>query len=274
MTTSASAGLDFLEGLMDLAWPALETSTANGWKLRSAGSVTQRANSVWPQASPADLPGALAEVTNWYAARRQAVIFQLTHRPENAALDEFLDGQRYSCQSETIIMTAGTMTSSTMTTAAHQGPQDSGESRIELSDTPTQEWLELWWGIDGRGGAPERAIARTIMLGTPSIYASAMDGQGRTVGTGRLAVPGSDGGPGWGGIYSMAVHPSVRRLGVASAVVNALMDAGFKAGLGNYWLMVTAANTGARELYGRAGFVEVGRYHYRQAPLRRAPSAC
>ncbi|WP_104088398.1 GNAT family N-acetyltransferase [Arthrobacter sp. GMC3] len=264
MSIPAVTDLDTLEGLMDLAWPALETSTAQGWLLRSAGSVTQRANSVWPQTCPADLSGALTEATNWYAARRQPVIFQLTHRPENAALEDFLDGHHYSRQSETIIMTAG----------AGSRRQVDPEHRIVLDDAPSQEWLELWWSIDGRGGAPERAIARSIMLGAPSVYASAIDEQGRTVGTGRLALPGTDAGLGWGGIYSMAVHPALRRQGVAASIVDALLAAGSDAARSDYWLMVTAANTGAQELYGRAGFAELGRYHYRQAPLRRAPSAC
>ena len=46
------------------------------------------------------------------------------------------------------------------------------------------------------------------------------------------------------------------------------------AGASGLWLMVTAANTGAQALYAGAGFVEAGRYHYRQAPLRRALGAC
>ncbi len=269
MSNCAGTVLDTLESLMDLAWPALESSTANGWKLRSAGSVTQRANSVWPFASPEDLPGALVQAVRWYADRRQPVIFQLTHRPENAALESVLDGLHYTRQSETIIMTAGT------------GPGDAAPYgygvpgyRIVLGRTPSQEWLKLWWSVDGRGGAPERATACNIMLGAPSIYASVMDAQGRTVGTGRLALPSLVGGPGWGGIYSMAVHPTVRRLGIAAAVADALMVAGSEAGVSQHWLMVTAANTGARELYGRAGFTEAGRYHYRQAPLHRAPNAC
>ncbi len=45
-------------------------------------------------------------------------------------------------------------------------------------------------------------------------------------------------------------------------------------GLGSYWLLVTAANAGARELYARAGFREAGRYLYRQERPKRHLTGC
>ncbi|WP_425861637.1 GNAT family N-acetyltransferase [Arthrobacter sp. TWP1-1] len=265
MTIVETASIDLLETLMDAAWPALERSTADGWVLRSAGGVTQRANSVWPAREAGDPRAALAEALDWYASRRQPVIFQLTHRPEHAALGVLLDGLRYSHQSETLIMTAPAVnTATTLESALH----------VVISKAPSPEWLELWWSVDGRGGAVEKAIAERILLGAPALYATALDNQGQAVGTGRLAIPGVDGGDGWGGIYGMAVHPDARRQGIATAVLVALFEAAKESGVENYWLMVTAANHGAQALYARAGFAEVGRYHYRQAPLRRALGAC
>ncbi|ALE07790.1 hypothetical protein AL755_12500 [Arthrobacter sp. ERGS1:01] len=269
--------LDTLEILMDEAWRAPETENRDGWMLRSAGSVTQRANSVWPASSPAKIDLALRDAVQWYSSRRQPVIFQLTHRPENAALEALLDQHRYSRQSETVIMTAPAGAPALANTPAPAG-RDTGV-KIVLADTPSEQWLDLWWRVDGRGGAAERHIARSILLGTPSVYATAVDGSGAAIGTGRITLVETLGGAGlggdkWGGVYGMAVHPEFRRRGVATAVLWALLDAGRADGAANFWLMVTAANTGAQGLYGHAGFVEAGRYHYRQAPLHRAPSAC
>lgn len=258
--------LDQLENLMDRAWLASEREILDGWILRSAGSVTQRANSVWPAAAPADFDAALRSAAAWYAAKRQPVIFQLTARPENHELDKLLDRHGYSRQSETLIMTARGAA------AGWRGADASGPTAgvdVILTDAPSPEWLDLWWRVDGRGDAAERHIALSIVTGTPSLYATARDGHGAIVGTGRLTVL-----DGWGGIYCMAVHPEFRRQGVATVILDALRDAGREAGAANFWLMATEANAGGRALYERAGFAESARYHYRQAPLHRAPNVC
>jgi ribosomal protein S18 acetylase RimI-like enzyme len=273
---SIPVSLDVLEVLMNKAWPASDSETRQGWTLRSAGSVTQRANSIWPAGRQDNVAAALRDATDWYAARRQPVIFQLTHRPENAALGELLDQHRYSRQSETIIMTAGcepgreTPTPDGAAVASSDAAaSDTAAFDIVFDDTPSEQWLDLWWRVDGRGGAAERHIARSILQGAPSIYATAVNSHGAAIGTGRMTLV-----DGWGGVYGMAVHPEFRRQGVAKAILAGLLAAGQEAGTSSFWLMVTAANTGAQKLYEDAGFAEVGRYHYRQAPLHRSPSAC
>jgi predicted GNAT family acetyltransferase len=42
----------------------------------------------------------------------------------------------------------------------------------------------------------------------------------------------------------------------------------------SFWLLVTAANSAARELYQQAGFEEASRYLYRQERPRRALTGC
>ncbi|WP_243399792.1 GNAT family N-acetyltransferase [Arthrobacter glacialis] len=253
--------MDALEVLMNEAWPAPEAMDRDGWVLRSASSVTQRANSVWPRQAPADLAVALRDTVSWYATRRQPVIFQVTHRPENRALEQLLDLQRYSRQSETLIMTA--------VGSVNGAPATPAGITLTLSGAPSKEWIELWWRIDGRGAAAEREVARGILTGIPSLYASAVNGDGMVVGTGRVTLLN-----GWAGIYCMSVHPGFRRQGIAASILRQLLDAAHERGTAQAWLLVTAANAGAHALYKQGGFREVGRYHYRQAPLRRAPMAC
>ncbi len=267
---------------MNAAWPAPDGELVDGWLLRSAGGVTQRANSVWPVAESSDLAANLRSTERWYADRRQPVIFQLVRRPECAPLEALLDSHSYSKQSETLIMTATAEITEarTATAPSDAAPSLSDGIAVTISSEATPDWLELWWSVDGRGGPAEMAMAKRILVAAPALYATAHDDQGLVVGTGRLAMPNVEGSSGsvdsgrWGGIYSMAVLPEARRRGIATQILNALTVAGAERGLRNYWLMVTAANTGAQELYTRAGFAEQGRYHYRQAPLRRALGAC
>ena len=72
---------------------------------------------------------------------------------------------------------------------------------------------------------------------------------------------------GEGDINNIAVLPQYRRLGVASALIRALEDAGRKAGLGKLRLEVRASNLPAVALYEKNGFYRVGnRRGYYTAP--------
>lgn len=260
--TSRALDLRLIEELMDSAWPATVREDTGEWIMRAAGGVTQRANSVWPRREARDPASALRAAEQWYRRQRLPVIFQVFDDERSSGLNALLDGQRFSTQSETLIMAgaAGTLT-----------PNTAGTAAVELADSPSEEWLRLWWSVDGRGGDAELAVARGILEGCPSVYALVRDDDGHAAAVGRLAVPD---GAGWGGVYSMATDRLHRRQGYASAVLAALLNHGQQRGLEGFWLLVTAANLGAQSLYGQAGFNEVGRYMYRQAPLRRAPGGC
>ncbi|MDQ0664167.1 ribosomal protein S18 acetylase RimI-like enzyme [Arthrobacter ulcerisalmonis] len=257
-----------LEAAMDAAWPALERHDAGGWVLRAAGGVTQRANSVWPRALDAgqsddDLPALLADARSWYRSRRLPVIFQVFDDVRNAALNAVLDEQGFTRQSETVIMVRGTR-------GAGDAQVDAG---VGIAAEPSEEWLRLWWDVDGRGGGEALATARKILTGCPSLYALLRDDDGTPAAVGRLAVPAT--GPGaWGGLYGMATRPDVRRRGYAARILRSLVQAGTAQGLDGYWLLVTAANHGAQELYAKAGFREAGRYLYRQERPRRSLTGC
>jgi N-acetylglutamate synthase len=254
-----------IEELMDAAWPAPEREEAGGWVLRAASGVTQRANSAWPREPGRDPHQQFAALRNarlWYRTRRLPLIFQMFEGPRSGPLDALLDAEGFTRQSETLVL------------VREGGLEPAGPAAgVELATAPTPEWLQLWWSVDGRGDERAMAVARDILEGCPGVYALIRDDDGVPAAVGRLAVPGAR-ADGWGGLYCMATRPDVRRRGYAFQVLQALLGAGADLDVTAYWLLVTAANTGARELYDRAGFSEACRYHYRQERPKRHLTGC
>lgn len=269
VTDRPAVALPDLEAAMDAAWPAPDRGLSGGWVLRAAGGVTQRANSIWPRSEPQRTPGerlaALRDARAWYRARRLPVIFQVFDTPGSTALNAVLDGEGFTRQSETLVMVG----------AADTVPDGKGTAAgVEIAENPSAEWLELWWSVDGRGGPAELETARAILTGCPALYALVRDDGGRPAAVGRLAIVSDGTVVSWGGLYCMATRPDARRRGHATRIQQALFQAGAAQGLAGYWLLVTASNTAARELYSRAGFGEVSRYYYRQERPRRSLTGC
>lgn len=255
-----------LEVLMDAAWPAPDRAESAGWVLRAASGVTQRANSVWvrePGSDPHRQLAALREARLWYRARRLPLIFQVFADHRSAALNALLDDEGFTRQSETLIMTLD---------SSGTGHQKAGPAGVEISEKPSEEWLQLWWSVDGRGGPAERETAHAILEACPALYALVRDDDGAPAAVGRLALPVGEGGA--GGIYCMATRTDLRRRGFGGRVLTALSDAAEAAGTGSLWLLVTAQNRGAQALYAAAGFRETGRYFYRQERPKRHLTGC
>jgi len=262
-----------IETLMDAAWPAPDREESAGWVLRAAAGVTQRANSVWPREPDGGTHQhheALRAARLWYRSRRLPLIFQVFDGPRATGLNAILDGQGFTRQSVTLVMCRGNGVPDTDQAVAQPG--------VEISADPSDEWLELWWSVDGRGGPAERETARHILTGCPSLYALVRSDDGVPAAVGRLALPPVDvarsGTGGWGGLYCMATRPDARRRGHALRILQALLQEGAARNLAGYWLLVTAANTGAQQLYAKAGFREAGRYLYRQERPKRHLTGC
>ena len=275
-----------LEALMDAAWPAPEREEAGGWVLRAASGVTQRANSVWARDPGVDDPhrqlAALRAARLWYRNRRLPLIFQIFDGPRQAGLHAVLDDEGFTRQSETLVLVRGPRPETRPETGAETGAETGRpDPAVEISAEPSAEWLNLWWSVDGRGGADGLAVAGRILTGCPALYALVRDDGGAPAAVARLALPGAGPtghtgptGPGWGGLYCMATRPDARRRGYGGRVVRALLREGGDRGVAGYWLLVMASNAGARSLYADAGFREAGRYLYRQERPKRHLTGC
>ena len=167
---------------MDAAWPAPDREESGGWVLRAAAGVTQRANSIWPRSEPNGTPhdrlALLRDARAWYRSRRLPVIFQVFDNAGSAALNAVLDEEGFTRQSETLILVRGA-----------GGDPPAPDAGVELSAEPTDEWLRLWWSVDGRGDEDSLATARGILEGCPSLYALVRDDDGVPAAVGRLALP-------------------------------------------------------------------------------------
>lgn len=238
------------------AWPARTTAQVGGWLARFSGGVTHRANSVLPLEAPADVGEAVAEVEALYRERGLAPTFQIGRAAQPAGLDEHLSARGYEARNAAVLQVAEVGEVLRRTSAPGDGAR--------VTEAPDEDWTDLWWSVDGRGGDEAREIAVDILTATPALYASIWDGRGIAA-VGRLALV-----DGWGGLHCMAVRPDARRRGHGQAVLRALLICAADHGIRDVWLQVLVDNEPARCLYEGVGFAPAANYHYRVLPRARS----
>ena len=248
-----------LDDLADRAWPALETRAVGSWVVRWGGGVTKRANSVLPRGEVDDLDDAITEVEDTYRDRGLAPTFQLSPASRPAGLARRLDARGYVEDSHTLIQVAdvGRVAASA---AAVPGTAVDRTVTVAIDSAPDDDWMALWWSVDGRGGDAEREFARRILSGAPARYASIRDRFG-VVATARLAFVDD-----WAGLYALATRPDARRRGLARHLIGALAGEAAARGVDRMWLQVLADNASAIALYRSLGFETVSGYSYWTAP--------
>ncbi|HEY0448271.1 GNAT family N-acetyltransferase [Actinophytocola sp.] len=240
--------MSVLDDLLRRGWPALSEVDVDGWVARVSGGVTQRANSVAPLAVPPDVGSAMARVERLYGAHGLPAVFQLGPTVWPPDLDERLAARGYRYGSPTTVEVAE------VAPVLSRLPSGAPSAITAL---PDEEWMDLWWAVDGRGDDVARDVARWILTAGPALYGSVRDERG-VAAVARLALVGE-----WGGLYCMAVRADARRRGLGSVVLRGVLSAAVGLGVRRCWLQVRASNAAARALYAGAGFTEAARYHYR-----------
>lgn len=237
----------------------------SGWIARYSHGVTQRANSVYPAGPVMRAQETVSEVERWYAERGLPALFQLADDDEE--LLTMLLARRYQARNETLVLAAEASAVAGALTAAQD--RDSGGGRPDsvsavVRETPDEEWLDLWWSVDGRGGEAELEVASRILTGGPALYATVRDDRG-TASVGRLALVEQNGVT-WGGLYTLATRADVRGRGHARAVIASLLGHGAERGVTAVWLQVLSSNVVATRLYDRLGFRPAATYRYLIGP--------
>lgn len=271
-----------LDVLADRGWPAVQREPLGPWTLRFASGVTNRANSVLPtgRVDADSLPATIAAAERAYRDRGLPTVFQVSPATD-PALVSALAARGYREHSDTLVLvadraavaSAGIATPDApariatpdtpariATPAPSVAPTSTRAAPTSIAPTPSRAWMDLWWSVDGRGGADAEAVAERILTGGPALYASAGEPEHPDA-VARLAIVGD-----WGGVFAVATRPDQRRRGHAAAVISAVAADAERLGILHLWLQVTAANSPARALYDRLGFVEASRYAYWTEP--------
>ncbi|PPF19941.1 GNAT family N-acetyltransferase [Rathayibacter rathayi] len=251
-----------LDRLAADAWPALVRRPLGAWELRASAGVTKRANSLLASGDVADQAAALDAAEAFAREHGIAPLVQVGP-PSPAGLTGLLAERGATPVDRTLVLT-GSVQEALAALPALPTP-------VRLAPAPDEDWLALWWSVDGRGGAEARAVAERILTGCPSSYALAIDGDGPAA-TGRLAVVTAQDGELWGGLFGLATRPDARRRGLASAVVCALLEEASRRGIERFWLQVLADNAAARRLYAALGCRESSWYEYWRYPPPSSPS--
>jgi len=247
-----------LDLLGALAWPSLEVVLMDDWRLRFAGGVTKRANSVLllgPEGRRGLADDALdrriAAVERAYAMHHLPARFQVTASCWPSELPEALARRGYVESDSTLVMTSSLREAPSVILTAP-------DWRIVEQPGASMAWLDAWWAVDGRGGIAELEIARAILarIVPPRVFIECHDRNGITgVGLGVLDAE-------WVGIYCMATLPGARRRGCARAVLGHLVEWARTQGAECAHLAVTELNEPAQRLYRAFGFEISHRYSY------------
>lgn len=132
---------------MDAAWPAPDREESDGWVLRAASGVTQRANSVWPrepEGGTHEQREALRAARLWYRLRRLPLIFQVFDDLRSTGLNTVLDGEGFTRQSETLVMCRSNNAQAADHTADQPAARPAvAQPGVEISTDASDEWLEL-----------------------------------------------------------------------------------------------------------------------------------
>jgi GNAT superfamily N-acetyltransferase len=240
-----SPGVAELERLAARTWRGLEEEHHGDWLLRAGGGFTGRANSVLVVGRPPeDLPDAVRTVTRWYAERGLRPRAQVP-MPGAGPADAAFAAAGWTRDDDNLVLTAPL--------AGWPAPS----VRVDLAEVPDDAWLA---GYRYRG-TPLPPVAYDVLVNAAEpVFAAVRCGPAPAP---LAAVARGVVVEGWLCVTAVTVDERHRRRGLATAVMAGLGAWARSRGGHSCLLQVAGANSPALALYGRLGFTEHHRYHYR-----------
>lgn len=255
-------------GALDLAiaraWPAREELAVGPWTARIDAGVTRRPNSVLPHGE--GTPPAAGVIDDWlrtvvqlYRGRGLTPWLQVTRAAWPAGLDGLLGARGWQTGIDRTLLLTGPLPEAG---GAPGLPGIDVQIEVQLDPRPQGSWLETWWSVDPRGGAPQRDAAAAILdrIGDPAAFARVVAG-GACVGVALGVLV-----DGLLVLECIATRPELRRSGVARAAIGELGRWAAERGTTGTLLAVQEANGPARALYEALGLGETSSYAYARPP--------
>ncbi|MGI5247311.1 GNAT family N-acetyltransferase [Dactylosporangium sp. CA-139066] len=231
-----------LESAAAKGWPAAERGELGDWILRATDGWTQRANSALAVGDPdLPLPEAIDFVQQWYRDRSLVPAMSVP-LPLFKRVDDELSRRGWTANPLTQVMTVGLAELIETLSRA-------GATQIELTESPSAEWLTA---VGGRKG-PLPAKAVGVLTGVPHVrFASWYAEDGPLMATARGCVADDDSR--WLGLSLIGVDERYRRRGLAQSLMLSLAEWAATLGARDVYLQVEQRNTAAVSLYERLGF--------------------
>ena len=240
-----------VEALGFRAWPAANSLYDGSWLVRlTAGHPSRRLNSVnaLDRMDDRDLNARIARITDRFAAYDRGLVFRQTPLAPRA-LGAWLDERGWTREDETLVMTAAT------------AALDLDGAREQIPLQEIGRFVEAILAVRERGRGLKSGLTEVLTGIRPAKGMFVVSEGDEPVATALCVHDGE-----FAGVFEGAVRADRRRDGLGRTVTRAALRWARDRGAQRAWLQVEADNEPALALYGRQGFAEAYRYHYRAAP--------
>ena len=223
-----------LDQICNATWPAIEVEEIDGWLLRAANGVTNRANSVLPLAAAlsdqkgSSIAGKIEIAKQFYNARNLPTIFHLALPTWNDLFENLLAavGQ--------VTIRANTMVADLV----EQNYEVPAGFEIVKSSQVSKEWL----AVHATPGVED------IVSACPSTFLTLNYGD-QAIATARISING-----GWSSITRIYLARDFRGNGLGKLITLAAIQESIKQGVTKAVLQVDAQNNVAIGIYESLGF--------------------
>ena len=248
-TTSRALMTTRLEEVTMNAWPASQTMFFDGWVLRFADGVFNRAHCISPlYFSTEPVEAKIAFCEGVYHSIRLPIVFKISERafPEN--LDTILESHGYSIEYR-ISVQALELTSADVTDSPS----------VRLQEQVDDTWLDQFARCHESDPAHKPAYRRILQRIIPPKCLASLVFEDRVVGcgVGVLEKP-------FIGLFDIAVDRGFRNRGLGRILIDHILAWGKGHEAKIAYLQVSPQNPAALRLYEKRGFQEVYQYWYRR----------
>ena len=241
-----------LEEVTMNAWPASQTMFFDGWVLRFADGVFNRAHCIGPlYFSTEPVEAKIAFCERVYHSIQLPTVFKISERMFPDDLDAVLERRGYSIQYRISVQTLE-LTS-----------VDVADSpSVQLQEAVDDAWLDQFVHCYESDPARKPAYRRILQRIIPTKCLARLVVEDRVVGCGVAVLEKP-----FIGLFDIAVDRAFRNQGLGQVLIDHILAWGKGHGAKIAYLQVSTQNPAALRLYEKRGFQEMYQYWYRRNAL-------
>jgi len=234
-----------IEEMSITAWPSFRQILMDGWIVRFADGYTFRSNSVQPiYPGTAEVVEKIERCEEMYSSAGLPTAFKISPAAQPPELDSLLESRGYRVHTPTSVRVLDTL------------PEPGGGLGVEC--VSIDEWLDAFAGLVGLSKEKMQRHAWIVERIPVPICTALVKHEGRAVACGLGMLQGE-----YIGLFDICTAPSMRRMGLATRVIDGLFSWASLLGAQRAYLSVVEESIPAITLYKRLGFRHVYSYWYR-----------